>query len=76
MAFPAWESYDALLPLGAPLYSGEVVHLTPPPRLPRAATKGGSRAATARARAATARARAGRPPNPNPRRLGPRPIVP
>jgi hypothetical protein len=25
-------------PLGVPLYSGEWVHLTPPPRLPRAAT--------------------------------------
>jgi hypothetical protein len=44
-------------PLGVPLYSGEGVHLTPHPRLPRAAAKG-------EARVAAARARAGRPPKP------------
>jgi hypothetical protein len=37
-----------LLLLGPPLYSGEGVHLTPPPRQPRAAAKGRSRAAAAK----------------------------
>jgi hypothetical protein len=57
VSFSLWTSYDLYSPW-VPLYSGEGVHLTPPPRLPRVA------AAKGEARAAAARARSGRPPKP------------